>query len=318
MPKQTESKKSTATKDDATSVAVPEEKKVQLNKETLSVGLHFNVKKFKDWLKNHYNQVHDVENIKIMNAHYMLAAVDEIVLFTVLTGVSHLFGKEKTGLQDLTLERLRSFVQTTDFLNDSYGRFFSKYDVNQDYSKQLCVERSKFDEYIQKYCFHNNNTIHINKDTRNFLCYMLVQTNITLGNTTFMIAKYLKKTTVNAASLCAGVELFFVGKLQQDILKKLEEITTILKNKTKQDSDKAVEDTDKSKTKDKNVKVSKKKEESDDENDEDEDEEDEDDDEKEESDEEEEENEESADEEVVETKSKKEIKGKKGGKSSGK
>ena len=295
MAKRTETKKA-ATKDvkeikDESQSVVLEEKKVQLNKETLSVGLNFNVKKFKDWIKNHCNQVHNFENMKIMNAHYMVAAVDEIVLFTILTNVSHLFSKEKTGLQDLTLERLRSFIQTTDYLNDSYGRFFSKYDYNCDYSKLLCIERSKFDEYIQKYCFHNNNTIHINKDTRNFLCFLLVQTNITLANTAFMISKYFKKSTINVPSLYTGVELFFSGKLQQDILKKLEEITTILKNKLKQDSDKAEDDKSKSKE------ATKK---DDDESDEDDEEEE----------EEEEESEEESEEEekVVETKSKKPIK----------
>ena len=224
-----------------------EDTKKVMNRDTTKVGLNFNVKKFKDWLKKHYNQVHDVDNIKIMNAHYMMSAIDEIVLFTILTNVSHQFSKEKTGLQDITLERLRSFIQTTDYMNETYGRFFSKYDANNDYAQLLCMDRTKFDDYVLKYCFHNNNTIHINKDTRNFLCFLLVQTNITLANTAFMISKYFKKSTINVPSLYTGVELFFSGKLQQDILKKLEEITTILKNKLKQDSDKAEDDKSKSK-----------------------------------------------------------------------
>ena len=70
MAKRTETKKA-ATKEikDESQSVVLEEKKVQLNKETLSVGLNFNVKKFKDWIKNHCNQVHNFENMKIGRAH---------------------------------------------------------------------------------------------------------------------------------------------------------------------------------------------------------------------------------------------------------
>jgi len=282
---------------------VVEEKKVVLNKETLTVGLNFNVKKFKDWLKSHYNQVHNVENVKVMNAHYLVATVDEVVMFNLLTAVSHLFSKEKTGLQDLTLERFRSYILTTPNFRDTFYRFLERYDDQLDYAKQLCVERTKFDDYVVTHCFHKNNNIHLNKDTRNFLCFLLVQLNINLANTAFMVSKHMKKTTVNAPMVRVGIELVFSGKLLEDVSKKVEEVETILKNKTKQDSDKDVDKSEKKKTSVKDAKETKQSKQED-EDEEEEDGEDEDDDDDDDEDEDDDEDDDDEEEEVVKAQAK--------------
>jgi hypothetical protein len=278
-PKVDKTKAKTATEDVQDNDSKEETKKV-LNKETTKVGLNFNVKKFKDFMKTHYNHVHDNDSIKIMNAHYMLTTVNEVTLFNILTSVSHLFSKEKTGLQDLTLERLQTHIVMTDYLRESFSRFLTKYDSQLDYSKQLYVERTKFDNYIMTHCLHSNNTIHINKDTRNYLCFLLVQLNSHLASAAYSIAHHSKKkavsliSAVNAQHLRASVDIYLVGKLREDVNKKLDEVSTILKNKPKQDSDK-----DSGEKKDKKDKKVKKTDDEDDEEDDDDDEEDEDDDE---------------------------------------
>ena len=269
-----------------------EDTKKVMNRDTTKVGLNFNVKKFKDFMKTHFSQVHDTENTKVMNAHYMLAAVNEVTLFNLVTGVSHLFNKEKNGLQDLTLERLQNYVSSTDYLRESFSRFLHKYDSQLDYSKQLYVEKAKFDNYMMTHCLHSNNTVHVNKDTRNYLCFLLVQLNSHLSTTAFTIARNLSKksvSTVNAQQMRASVDIMLTGKLRDDVNKKLDEITTILKNKPKQDSDKG---DDSKSTKQKSKSKSK-----DDEGDEDDEEEDDDDDDDDEDEEEEEEDEEEEEEE---------------------
>ena len=270
-------KAKTATDDVQDNYSKDEIKKV-LNKETTKVGLNFNVKKFKDYMKTHYNQVHGNESIKIMNAHYMLTTVNEVALFNILTSISHLFKKEKTGLQDLTLERLQTHVVTTNYLHDSFVRFLTKYDSLLDYSKQLYIDKTKFDNYIMTHCLHSNNTIHINKDSRNYICFLLVQLNSHLSSAAYYIASYGKKksftdvSTINVHHIRAAVDIYLNGKLRDDVNKKLDEISTILKNKPKQDSDKANDEN--------KVKESKKNKnnENDDEDNDDDDEEDDDDD----------------------------------------
>lgn len=285
-----------------------DEKKVKMNHDTVKVGLNFDVKRFKNLMKTHYNQVHDQTNMKIMNAHYMLAAVNEVTLFNILTGVSHLFNKEKTGLLDLTQERLHNYILTTEYLRESFSRFLNKFDSQLDYFKLLNIDKvAKLENYITNYCFHNNQTISINKDTRNYLCFILAQINSNLSSMTYVIAKHGKKTTtVNVSQFRASVDIMFAGKLRDDINKKLDEINTILKNKPKQDSDKDSGEKKPSKPKSNNDEEENEEEDDEDEDDEDNEEDDEEDD----DDKEECEDESEEEEKVVKSKNSKTVKGK--------
>jgi hypothetical protein len=239
-----------------------------MNKETLMVGLMFNVKPFKAWLKTYYKNTNR-DSVKIINAHYMMAAMNEVFIFNMLTGMSEMMKKQQNGLNDISLERFLMYIQRTDHLLSTFGRFHSKYEPGFDYSKQVSIDKKIIDKFIEKKCFHKNQSIHINKDTMNYLYYLVAQINTHCAEIAFVFSQYAKKTTVTGEGIKASIEIFLSGKLLVDVMTKLEEITNILKNKSKKDSDKGDdEEDDKKGKKDKKDKKETKKEESDDETDE--------------------------------------------------
>jgi hypothetical protein len=220
------------------------------NKATTLVGLEFNVQPFKTWLKTFYdNQTSDKdERVKIMNAHYMLATTDQVMIFNLITGCSNLFEKTNNGLVDITLDKFQSYILTTPYLRYSLERFFTTYVTDMDYSKQVCVDRKTFNRFIETRCFHQNKNISFNKETLNFLLFLVAQVNITLANSARVFARFAKRTTVSAAGIIAGTEMLFQGKLLQDILAKVDDVQNNLKNKDKADSEKG-EDVKSSKSK---------------------------------------------------------------------
>jgi hypothetical protein len=212
-----------------------------LNKETISVGLMFNVKPYKTWLKTYYNNT-GKNNIKIMNAHYMMASMNEILVFNLLCGASEMIQKQKTGLLDLTLERFLMYIQRTDYLLTSFSRFNSRYEPGLDYSKLIPLDKNILARFIEKKCFHKNDALNINKDTLNYLSYLIAQTNVQCAETAYIFSQYARKTTVSADGIKAATQILFSGKLLTDIMTKHEQITRILKNKSKKDSDKGEKD----------------------------------------------------------------------------
>jgi hypothetical protein len=208
-----------------------------LNKETIMVGLMFNVKPFKTWLKTYYKNTNR-DSVKIINAHYMMAAMNEVFIFNMLTGASDMIKKQQNGLLDLTLERFLMYIQRTDHLLTTFGQFHSKYEPGFDYSKQMPLDKKIMDKFIEKKCFHKNQSLHINKDTMNYLYYLVAQVNTHCAEIAYVFSHYAKKTTVTGEGIKASIEIFFNGKLLVDVMTKLEQITNILKNKSKKDSDK--------------------------------------------------------------------------------
>jgi len=214
-----------------------------LNKETISVGLMFNVKPYKTWLKTYYNNT-GKNNVKIMNAHYMMASMNEILVFNLLCGASEMIQKQKTGLLDLTLERFLMYIQRTDYLLTSFSRFHSRYEPGFDYSKLIPLDKNILARFIEKRCFHKNDTLNINKDTINYISYLVAQTNVQCAEIAYVFSQFARKTTVSADGIKAATQLFFSGKVLTDIMTKHEQITRILKNKSKKDSDKGEKEED--------------------------------------------------------------------------
>jgi hypothetical protein len=209
----------------------------------MKVGLELNVNPFKKWLKTFYT--HGDETKKILNAHYILTTVNEVMLFNVLTGVSDKFLKSKNGLEDLTYDRFVSHLRETDYLAASFLHDLSKYNPDFNYSKQLPVTQKDLNEFIEKRCFHNNGNVSINKETLNLVFYLLAVTNSKLASYAEIFAKFAKKTTITGVGMSAAVEVLFTGKLLKDLQKKINEVQTILKNKPKKDSDKNEDNNDK-------------------------------------------------------------------------
>jgi hypothetical protein len=208
-----------------------------LNKETISVGLMFNVKPYKKWLKTYYQNTNR-SSVKIMNAHYMMAAMNEILVFNLLNGASEMIQKQKTGLLDLTLERFMMYIQSTNHILTTFSQFHTRYEPGFDYIKLVPLEKTLLSRFIEKKCFHKNDALNINKDTMNYICYLLTQTNTRCAEIAYVFSQYAKKTTVSGEGIKGAIQVFFNGKLLIDIMTKLEQITRVLKNKSKKDSDK--------------------------------------------------------------------------------
>ncbi len=223
------------------------------NKETAFVGLEINVKPFRKWIKEHYHN--QSKSVGIINAHYIMACVDQIVMFSVLNSLSDTFKKTKSGIYDIDLEKMKTHVKITPYLNNTFYMCVDKFDENLDYQKQLCIDRKSIQSYITKYVFNDNFRVDMNKDSMNFLMYLVVQSNVMLANTALIMSEFAKKSRVNSNAIIAAIKVHFSGKLLEDILKKVDSVDTLLKNKDKQDSEKgddgeeAVEDDDDEKPK---------------------------------------------------------------------
>jgi hypothetical protein len=189
-----------------------------------------------------------------MNAHYMLATTDQVMIFNLITGCSNLFEKTNNGLVDITLDKFQSYILTTPYLRYSLERFFTTYVTDMDYSKQVCVDRKTFNRFIETRCFHQNKNISFNKETLNFLLYLVTQVNITLANCAKTFAEFAKRTTVSAAGIIAGAKVLFQGKILQDILAKVDDVQNNLKNKDKADSEKGGDEVDAKSSKSKSSK----------------------------------------------------------------
>jgi hypothetical protein len=216
----------------------------RVNKETAFVGLELNVKPFRKWFKEHYER--QSKNVGVVNAHYILASVDQIFIFSFLHSLSDSFKKNKSGMYDVTLESMTNHVKLTSYLNNTFGLFLDKYDDNIDYQKQLPVDKKALNEYITKFVFNDNFRMNINKDSMNFLIYLIVQANIILANTSLIVTEFAKKSRVTANSVISALKVHFSGKLLEDIMKKVDSVDTLLKNKEKQDSEKEEKNKEKS------------------------------------------------------------------------
>jgi len=234
--KETKEKKEKTEKKEKNDKKDDEDKEPKKNKATMKVGLELNVNPFKKWLKTFYTNGDDTK--KILNAHYILATVNEVMLFNILTGVSDKFSKSKNGLEDLTSDRFVSYLRETDYLSATFAHDLTKYNADFDYSKQLPVTQKELNEFIEKKCFHNNGNVSINKETLNLVFYLLAVTNSKLASYAGVFAKFAKKTTITGDGMSAAVEVLFTSKLLVNLQKKMNEVQTILKNKPKKDSDK--------------------------------------------------------------------------------
>ena len=246
------------------------------NKETAFVGLEINVKPFRKWLKEHYDSHSDsrdksLKSIGIINAHYIVAAVDQIIIFSLLHSLSDSFKKTTSGLYDITLESMKNHIRLTPYLNNTYYLCVDKFDENLDYQKQLCIDRKSLDQYITKYVFNDNFRMVLNKDSKNFLAYLILQSNVMLANTSLVMSEFAKKSRVNANAVISALKVHFTGKLYEDIMKKVDSVITMLKNKEKQNSEKGDKDDsdteDKTETKTEEKTKNKKSEDSDEESD---------------------------------------------------
>lgn len=206
------------------------------NKETAFVGLELNIKPFRKWMKEHYER--QSKKVGVINAHYILATVDQVLLYSLLNNASEHFKKDKSGMYDITLYTLKTVVKLNPSFNNTFGLYVDKFDDNLDYQKQLPIDKKTLNLYLNKYTFHDNFRVNLNRDSHNFLCYLVVQANTMLSNTSLIMSEFAKKSRVNSNSLISALKVHFNGKLYEDIMKKVDCVNTLLQNKAKKDSEK--------------------------------------------------------------------------------
>lgn len=210
------------------------EKGTRPNRETAYVNLELNVKSFKTWLKNYYTYKN--RSPKMIGAHYILAAVNQVVCNNIVNGVSEKFKKNKTGMIDIEFDSLYNYINTTPYLRDTYMRLLDKFDMNTQYSNNMPTQVEKINEYIEKFVLHGNENLKMNKITSNLLYYILLQTNVLLADTAYYCAEYAGRT-ISSNAVVAAVKIHFSGKLLEDILRKTDDIITRLKNTTAKDQE---------------------------------------------------------------------------------
>jgi len=225
----------------------------ELHKDTQMVGLEINVKPFRKWMKEHYER--QSKSVGVINAHYIMATVNQVMTFSLLNGMSEYFKKNQSGIYDISLDNMMTYVKLTPYLANTFHYCLSKYDDTLDYTKQLCIDKKSFNNYINKYVFNDNFRMNLSKSSQNFLSYLLVQSNVMLSNTALIMTEFAKKSRVTNNAINSALKVHFSGKLYDEIMKKVDGVETLLKNKDKQDSEKGDDDEN---VKESNVKESNK------------------------------------------------------------
>ena len=224
----------------------------ELHKDTQMVGLEINVKPFRKWMKEHYER--QSKSVGVINAHYIMATVNQVMTFSLLNGMSEYFKKNQSGIYDISLDNMMTYVKLTPYLANTFHYCLSKYDDTLDYTKQLCIDKKSFINYINKYVFNDNFRMNLSKSSQNFLSYLLVQSNVMLSNTALIMTEFAKKSRVTNNAINSALKVHFSGKLYDEIMKKVDGVETLLKNKDKQDSEKGDDDNTKESNKQTNKK----------------------------------------------------------------
>jgi hypothetical protein len=212
----------------------------ELHKDTQMVGLEINVKPFRKWMKEHYER--QSKSVGIINAHYIMATVNQVMTFSLLHGMGEYFKKNESGIYDISLDDMMTYIKLTPYLANTFHYCISKYDDGLDYTKQLCIDKKSFNNYINKYVFNDNFRMDLSKSSQNFLSYLLVQSNVMLSNTALIMTEFAKKSRVTNNAINSALKVHFSGKLYDEIMKKVDSVETLLKNKDKQDSEKGDDD----------------------------------------------------------------------------
>jgi hypothetical protein len=104
------------------------DKKIELNKNTKSAGLKFNVNSAKKWLLKLLAE-QDIVEVKINGAHYAITAFCEELLNNLIGLTLKDLEKDKVELYTITYEILKQAVKDNEELNSFY---IGRKDFNND------------------------------------------------------------------------------------------------------------------------------------------------------------------------------------------
>lgn len=229
--KVTVSKKDTKSK--STKTDKDDEEKETRNKNTLRAGLELNVSMFKKWIKKHYsltNAQEEKENgkpTKFQGLQYVLAALTQVLAVTLLGEVSDQLKKSKEGLYDVQYKTLESVVATKKHLKNPFGYALDQFNDSTHYLDNLPVASTEFVKFVEKFCFHGNSSVSLNKETLNLLAFLINHANALVCDAALVMTKGVGKSTVSSKLGFIAVKLLFKDKLLKEFENK---ITTVLRS----------------------------------------------------------------------------------------
>jgi hypothetical protein len=215
------------------------------NEETCRLGLTFNVKTTKNWLRTHLKR-HKIEsksedksdNVKIFGSHSMLTAADQVVCLLLVNLSAGRAKKETAGIYKITEDLMIDSIRLNKDFNFVFGRFLDTYDSQQNYEAQLLLPRKIVTKFYEKYAFDGGNSnINLSDDAYNFLMYVMLKNRIMLVETAFYMSQYAKKTSVDDRAILYAVKSHYVGELGKSMFKKLEEVSRMLRGVSDKDEE---------------------------------------------------------------------------------
>lgn len=229
--KVTVSKKDTKSK--STKTSKDDEEKDTRNKNTLRAGLELNVSMFKKWIKKHYSLTNAQEEkesgkpTKFQGLQYVLAALTQVLAVTLLGEVSDQLKKSKEGLYDVQYKTLESVVATKKHLKNPFGYALDQFNDSTHYLDNLPVASTEFVKFVEKFCFHGNSSVSLNKETLNLLAFLINHANALVCDAALVMTKGVGKNTVSSKLGFIAVKLLFKDKLLKEFENK---ITTVLRS----------------------------------------------------------------------------------------
>jgi hypothetical protein len=209
----------------------------KINEATRVSGLNFNVKTTHKWLSkhysNHYNKEYN-ETTKIINAHFALTGIEEVLCHSIVSYVCQKACKNKGGIYTITEEQMLDSIKMSPEYDYLFGRVINKYDTNINYINELMLKEESVETLIKLACSQGgNSSTNFEYGAYNLLMYLLLQNRILLANTAYQMMMYGKKSSVDFRAITLSVNIFYKDKsvLYNDITKKLEEISRLLKNR---------------------------------------------------------------------------------------
>ena len=235
---------------------------------TAAAKLHLNVKTCQKWMVEYLSRYtitkknpDDDNRVKILGAHFVLTAADEVICSKLATLGFARSKKGEAGLNTITEDNLIDSVRLDKEFNYTFGKYLDAYSTGDNYGAQLGMSKETIVKFLESFAFNGgNNNVHLDNSAYNFLMYILLKNRIQMTDAAYHVITYANKTSVNDKSMLHVTRMLFVGSLGKTICQKIEDVSLIMKqltpeNKEKDDDDEHNEKEKKEKkTSDKNDK----------------------------------------------------------------
>lgn len=179
------------------------------NKITKKAGLHIDVNKIKNKLKEYYSN-QDKPLPKFGGSQVAFAAVLEKLLEVILKKCSEVISKGKNGLCDITQEAIKNIILLRNDLKDYFFVPLHHYNPDLMYQDQMPINNDIFSKIVEKI----NTQICVTPKAKNLLYYLLVCTFTDLANKCFNLMAYAKRKSLDGNCVFYSVSCSFKNELE--------------------------------------------------------------------------------------------------------